>query len=582
MSEQQTGVKRILVDPDDLKEINPAKKAKYELKIDVKSKVIQFFAEAYFNIWHVTIPQEVSPFNIFASMQVMNIVHTGYNILRQEMSGITSSLSSKAAKGTPTVNIEGSPNQISIDKVKEILSYSAHQNGLSFYRTKPTAAPQTMEVDQPFAGTSGTQTQTQGLEPTSMQTGSTQDSTPAGMSYGEEWFGVAGPYCNFLTGFGLRMKELRLGHSEFPFKKNETVSRSYPIHKFGLNRLHHVLLEGIRFPPERRSSMVQSLGPMTVLLCYLTAPAAYENKFANACKILLGHIPNIDQVIKAMKGKEFHSIKPIITLIGDITIMTTSRQHNRSFPPPCAFFYACTTKETAARISVTTKIRPQIHKDSDILSAHVSMSGFNSALLYNRCAKEIKFTLSGSFSTEEAAQIIFHCWWGTYKEDLSILSQITSQNNWYKRDHFGKKFQKMNSGIGRTTNIGLMTIRQFAKLSSANQTSLLTQGSKQIASIPVFGGVRERKFSEDFFKYMAEQSPIGTNSVNLQSIQADLSKISEELNRKLLERGGAQDAGTVMWIDYELNNSLEIYKGLRKPTFNPNFKPIERCIYFLG
>lgn len=37
---------------------------------------------------------------------------------------------------------------------------------------------------------------------------------------GKEWFGIAGPFSNFLSGFGFRLKELRLGHSEFPVSKD--------------------------------------------------------------------------------------------------------------------------------------------------------------------------------------------------------------------------------------------------------------------------------------------------------------------------------------------------------------------------
>lgn len=56
---------------------------------------------------------------------------------------------------------------------------------------------------------------------------------------------------------------MRLGHNNMPITKVDGVHKSFPDTKYGLSGAHHVLLEGTSFPPERRSSIVQSMGPMT-------------------------------------------------------------------------------------------------------------------------------------------------------------------------------------------------------------------------------------------------------------------------------------------------------------------------------
>ncbi|KOB74833.1 Uncharacterized protein OBRU01_04679 [Operophtera brumata] len=84
---------------------------------------------------------------------------------------------------------------------------------------------------------------------------------------GDNWYGTMGPYLDFFAGFGLRMKELRIGHSKMPLTKHEGSLIEFPVSKYGLNGAHHVLLEGCTFPPEKRSSMAQSVGPMTAFLC---------------------------------------------------------------------------------------------------------------------------------------------------------------------------------------------------------------------------------------------------------------------------------------------------------------------------
>ncbi|CAG9814684.1 unnamed protein product [Phaedon cochleariae] len=120
---------------------------------------------------------------------------------------------------------------------------------------------------------------------------------------GKKWYGFSGPYLNLLTEFSLRWKELRLGNAEFPFTKENNISKSYSIQKFGLTRAHYVSPEGIRFPPERKSSMAQSLGPMTFVMCYSLATLANENKFKEAVKKSLAHIPNVEGMFETLKEK---------------------------------------------------------------------------------------------------------------------------------------------------------------------------------------------------------------------------------------------------------------------------------------
>lgn len=80
----------------------------------------------------------------------------------------------------------------------------------------------------------------------------------------QNWYGTIGPYIDMFASFALRMNELRLGHNNFPMSKIDGRHKSFPVTKYGLSGAHHVLLEGASFPPERESSIVQSLRPMTV------------------------------------------------------------------------------------------------------------------------------------------------------------------------------------------------------------------------------------------------------------------------------------------------------------------------------
>nr|QMP82240.1 nucleocapsid protein [Coleopteran orthomyxo-related virus OKIAV158] len=553
-----------LIDPDDGSEINTAKKARYELQPHIKDIVLRFITLSHYIFYCQLIPSgNPSLLNISIGTQIMNIVFTIYTVCRQEGSSIPSSMTAKITQGNPKWTHLGQSYNADVKTLIQAMKVCAEVCGLSFNKSS---------ASQPPSGSSSTST----------------DDPMTGLITGDKWFGVAGPFLNFLTGFSLRLKELRLGHSEFPFKKSRGQSISYPTSRYGLNRTHHILLEGIRFPPERRSSMVQTLGPMTNLLCYLEAPPDYSNKFEAAVKNSLGHIPNIEGIVKALKSQKKMSYRNIISLIADITIIVTSRQHNRTFPFPSAVTLNMVSEADIKKFKTIACPQPEVQfpkvlreSESSKWRQNITMSGLPAAIFYNHIAKT-QWDLNGTFSSDEASQVIFHCWWGTYKEDLGILQSITTNQIWRKRDELGNKFQKMNSTSSITSQINLIKLTKFAKLASANQTGLMTQGAKQTASVPVFGGNRKRKFSDDFFKYLEEQSPSGTGLLTLQGIESDLTLILRDLKQKLSSNQKIQDAGTVEWIDMASSSSEEHYTKREEPEYLPNFRPNETCDYFLG
>ena len=65
------------------------------------------------------------------------------------------------------------------------------------------------------------------------------------------------------------------------------------------------------------------------------------------------------------------------------------------------------------------------------------------AVYYNiMCSK--KWIMQSKLNGRELGQIIFHGIFGTTKEDLGILEQITSEANWYQRSHFKENIKNLN------------------------------------------------------------------------------------------------------------------------------------------
>lgn len=244
--------------------------------------------------------------------------------------------------------------------------------------------------------------------------GLTFGKAPADKLSGDKWFGVAGPTMNFYIAFGLR-----LGHDTMVTAKGPAGETCYAVSSFGLHRAHHVMLEGIRFPPERRSSMVQSLGPMTVPLCYLTSKEPYDSKFLTACLRSMAHILNIAKILPALKTKRRADAAPLISRLADILLVTTGRNVCRASPPPNVFatFMVSKTEVQGLQVQTEPMVMSPIIKTTDpicfggfspsTLRKVITNSGPSAAALY------MSFNLNpwgfpDSFGTQHAAQTVFH------------------------------------------------------------------------------------------------------------------------------------------------------------------------------
>lgn len=57
------------------------------------------------------------------------------------------------------------------------------------------------------------------------------------------WIGTMGPYLNMLGCWGLRLQELRVGHTKMPVARDGEKMNVIPIEKYGLSPAHAVNLE---------------------------------------------------------------------------------------------------------------------------------------------------------------------------------------------------------------------------------------------------------------------------------------------------------------------------------------------------
>lgn len=107
--------------------------------------------------------------------------------------------------------------------------------------------------------------------------------------------------------------------------------------------------------------------------------------------------------------------------------------------------------------------------------------------------------MSHTMNSEQEIQILFHSIIEIYKEDMSILAQITTKNNWNIRTQLGSCMQKIGRALTTYSRSG-SALNYFSKLASANVTSI----SNQITPKIVFFRKLIEKFSEDFFTFFVQ------------------------------------------------------------------------------
>jgi hypothetical protein len=320
---------------------------------------------------------------------------------------------------------------------------------------------------------------------------------------------------------------LRLGHSNIPVTKQDESTKAFPVSKYGLDGAHHILLEGCTFPPESRSSMVQSLGPMTVFLCMLRTEGKFRNQFESAVKRCMSHIPCIDDIIQLTKNtKRAADISIVTRLIADILLITTARQATRMFIPLNMFYQAYSKVKTVDRTSFLE---------------FYSTTGAGGYYVY-KLLEEVKFSYRTQMTDEMVAQVCFHGIFGTYKEDLGILAGITSTLRWFTREEMGKLFQAITE-----TNFTLATLTYYSKMACANQTGLLTGVFNQVTTHSSFSGKRTQIYGEDFFNHLEKRSNYAASAKSLNQIIAILSATLDDVPKVLHTNNNRMNIGTTSW-----------------------------------
>lgn len=480
-----------IIDPDSGKDAPDPKRSNMPLDKSIKRICLKSIFEMFGWLLDEAcgmIPDGDCRFNLNVSNSLVSVIFTTHNVLRQKQNTtMPTNMQKKSAATDFPITFKGNTYTLSRERAEHRWLEILGNNGLRYDVEKDSE---------------------------------------------KNWIGTMGPYLNMLGCWGLRLQELRVGHTKMPVARDGDKMSVVPIERYGLSPAHSVHLEGITYPPERRASMSMSLGALTTVLCMLRTKGKYRNKWANAVKKTLSHIPAIEDFISLTEtNSAAEYVKPALALLGDILLVTTSRQSQRGCIPMVMLHHLYNIESPENRV---------IFLDS------LDLSGKGLFYSYKMLQKsKQKFNLEMDGTEEQAAQITFHTIFGTFKEDLGVLQAITNVGTWNTRQELGKAFAKSKETV---RSFNLPQLKYYSKLCSANQSEFHTSNVGQVSSVPCFSGSRRVVFGDDFYDHMQrDKSHTQTAKTMTNIVHIWANYVTEVITK--VQKNGVNAYGTKAWYD---------------------------------
>lgn len=278
--------KRTVDADDESKEMSDPKRPRISLDERKKKKVLEYVMRATSQVY-LLFSLQAQLQNITIGHQIASILQGGHNILRRIAN--TRVAAHRALLLTATVTTAGVVYTKTYKEVTDVMKLAAAEKGLEY--------------------------------------------TLSDRRTNDHWYGIANPIFNIISAFKLRYDEIRLGVGKMPVSKTGDVTSSVDVSQYGITPAHHVLLEGSTYKPERRSAMAQTLGPLTALIVAYRSKEPYRQKWVEAVKRDMAHVPHVMDLTNAMQGRRAEEVAPAVGALADCLLIAGTRNAQRAFFP---------------------------------------------------------------------------------------------------------------------------------------------------------------------------------------------------------------------------------------------------------
>ncbi|KAL4721101.1 hypothetical protein ACJJTC_018667 [Scirpophaga incertulas] len=323
---------------------------------------------------------------------------------------------------------------------------------------------------------------------------------------------------------------------------------SQSISQYGLVNHHIPLLQGITLAPERRTGVVRSLGPLTQAIL-LVMEDKYHNKLVGALANSIQMLPMAQEITYClMEARSPGAVAGILKESGDILLLPTATSTQKNYFPLLFIKVLWEGKG------------PEFNW---------SFSGSPMLKLYNSAIDSgFTFKVKTGADVLRTAEVVFHAMFGTYLEDLAILSQITTQAKWHLLKELNSVFFKRGSQKAKV--FSPIKFRYISKMAQSLMTKSLGNVDPVATSRPSFSGFRKRTLSQEFLNYQMTGKASHSFSYDPMQLQFALKMTKDALmEEKDSER--ILTAGTKAWEE----ETAGVWK-------DSEFVPVEGNIKFFG
>nr|QFQ60712.1 NP [Mason Creek virus] len=376
--------------------------------------------------------------------------------------------------------------------------------------------------------------------------------------------------------FHERIKELQIGPDSWVQTKKDNDLYQYSIQKFGIPASYRHFMSGISWDVNLRST----LSKFTSGLCQLgllslydpNTSALYVEKNKIAAERAYSFIPQFQVVADFIKKNDAITNSTLLSKMAHITALHGDRHKRRMSIPFCVIYKHC--------VDTTQGMETDSGEKGYVLSKldEIGFSSKKGALLYNLHCQTLQ--MPGNIDRSAAAQLFFHAYFGTSGEDFGVLSTITDQREWKKRNEIPSEiFKGLKPTNALTQAIRGIKLKVYSKSITATQNKLLSSSSSVYGSLETFSGYRQKSFDDSFIDFV-RGGGLETGTViagNLNSIVRHLDSIIDKLCDKIqeLKRSESTKFGTSDWHSVDSATFEKGENGLKS-----NLVPVESGICF--
>lgn len=277
----------------------------------------------------------------------------------------------------------------------------------------------------------------------------------------------------------------------------------------------------------------------------------YHSKLTGALANSLQMLPMAQEIVSVLKdARSPGSVSGILKELGDILLLTTARSTQKIYFPLFMVMLLWVKKPAGFKWS---------------------FSGAPMMKLYTALvSKGMRIKMKTGAEPLRTSEVVFHSMFGTYLDDLSVLSQITThQGKWHQRKDLNTVFHKR--ATQNAVVITPITFRYVSKMAQSLLTKSLGNVDPVATSRPSFSGFRKRTLTQEFLNYLTTGRASHSFSTDPMQLQFSLKKTKDSL---LEEKDSVKllTAGTKAW---------EELKGTVWEEAT-DFAPVEGNIKFYG